>query len=96
VTPDRQITPKLLEVKKVYQYIKIQLTDSLNGKVLVKNNYNFLNLSQFNINWKLIKDGVQVESGQLSPVNAAPGQTVELAIPCHKPVDAKNEYFSYC
>ena len=93
VTPDRQITPKLLEVKKVYQYIHIQLIDSLNGKVLVKNKYNFLNLNQFNIGWKLIKDGTPVESGQLSPVNAAPGQTVELEIPYHKPLDAKNEYF---
>lgn len=93
VTPDRQITPKLLEIKKMYQYIKLQIGDSVTGKVLVKNKYNFMNLNQFNIDWKLIKDGVQVESGRLASVNVAPCQSSELEIPYDKPLDAKSEYF---
>ena len=39
VTPDRKVTPKLLEVKQVYQYIKIEAEDARTGKLKIKNSY---------------------------------------------------------
>lgn len=94
VTPDRAVTPKLLEVKKVYQYIKFRPYDLSQGKVEIDNCYDFLNLNVFSIRWTLLKDGREVQSGVLDPGNVAPNKKVVLIIPTLKDgVDTSAEYF---
>ncbi|MDD4970104.1 MAG: glycoside hydrolase family 2 TIM barrel-domain containing protein [Paludibacter sp.] len=93
VTPDRQVTTKLLEVKKIYQYIKIKPGDLSKGIVFVSNKYNFLNLDQFTIQWTLVKDGVPVETRNIGSVAAQPNETKEMTIPYNKSLDTKSEYF---
>lgn len=93
VTPDRQVTSKLLEVKKIYQYIKCQLEDTLNGKLLIKNCYDFINLNQFDIQWVLLKNGNSIDSGRIASINVKPNERKELVIPYNKSLDAGNEYF---
>jgi len=93
VTPDRQLTSKLMEVKKVYQYIECKPADVQNGKIRIKNKYNFTNLDQYNISWSLIKNGIQVESGQLTTVSAKPGDSIEVTVPYNNQLDNSSEYF---
>jgi beta-galactosidase len=93
VTPDRQVTPKLMEVKKVYQYITFQPVDLANGKILIKNKYNFTNLNQFDIQWTLLKDGSPVESGKIAPLSILPNESEEITLPYNKQPDAGSEYF---
>lgn len=93
VTPNRQVTSKLLEVKKEYQYIECMPVDLLNGKIRIKNKYNFTKLDRFNIHWSVIKDGVEVETGQLPTVIAKPGESVEVTVPSNKQLEASSEYF---
>lgn len=93
VTPDRQVTPKLLEVKKIYQYIKFKPVDPKTGKILVQNRYDFLNLKQFDLKWKLLKDGKVVESGTLPIADAAPDKDTEVTIPYRTKLDTDGEYF---
>ena len=93
MTPDRQVTPKLLEVKKVYQYIKFKPIDLKTGKVKLENRYDFLNLDQFDLQWQLLKDGQAVESGVLPLGNIAPNKETEVTIPYKKVLDTDNEYF---
>ncbi|WP_455498344.1 glycoside hydrolase family 2 TIM barrel-domain containing protein [Coprobacter sp.] len=81
ITPDRQVTPKLLEVKKVYQYVKLIPVNVKTGKLRIENHYNFLNLDNFCLIWTLIKDGRAVDTGSADMGSVAPGEFIELTLP---------------
>lgn len=93
VTPDRKVTPKLIEVAKVYQYIKFAPVDLKSGKVKLTNTYDFLNLNAFDLKWELLKDGKKIESGTMALGDVAPDQSVDLTIPYKSSLDAGSEYF---
>ena len=73
ITPDRKVTPKLLQVKKIYQYIAFTLGEE--GAVEVKNKYAFLDLSQFDLQYTVSRNGVKVKEGTLPLPATLPGQT---------------------
>lgn len=83
VLPDRQITPKLLEVKKVYQYIKFKPVDLKGGKVEIVNKYDFKDLSDVDIHWEIWADGKSIDRGLLSKPRIPPKEsriiTVDLS-----------------
>ena len=76
ITPDRQVTAKLLQVKKIYQYMEFKLGEE--GSVQVKNKYNFLNLSQFNLLYTVSRNGIKVKEGVMALPATAPGQTCTI------------------
>ena len=93
-TPDRSITPKMEEVKKVYQYIGINPKDILNGKINIKNKYQFINLNKFDMCWELNCDGSVIEAGDMPALNLEPGKSVDITVPFTKPqLKAGGEYF---
>lgn len=93
-TPDRQITPKMQNVKKCYQYIKLTAVDLLNGKIDIENNYQFINLDQFGASWELACDGTIIQSGFLGKINLQPGMKKEISIPVqHSKLLGGAEYF---
>jgi beta-galactosidase len=94
VGPDRNPEPEYFEVKKVYQYIKVEAVDLKEGKVCIKNNYNFLNLRNFNVFWELTVDGDNVQQGNIPDLNLAPRDTQVVSIPFEVPkLSAGSEYF---
>ena len=98
VTPDRRITAKLLEVKKVYQPISFNLL-SLNDKTIeIINHFSFSDMNEFELSWDILKNGEKVESGKLKQVDQAPLERKILSIPFTTPIDKENEYFFniYC
>jgi beta-galactosidase len=80
VLPDRAITPKLLEVKKVYQYIKFKALDLATGRFEIINHYDFKNLNDVDIHWQLVADGRQIAKGIFSRPNIPPQQRKEIII----------------
>ncbi|WP_029906902.1 glycoside hydrolase family 2 TIM barrel-domain containing protein [Prevotella sp. 10(H)] len=92
-TPDRRVTAKLLEIKKIYQYIKFRGLSVSTGKIEIENKYDFTNLNEFNITWDLLKDGVKVQSGTMDPINLAPNQKTTITVPYNRNMDAGSEYF---
>jgi beta-galactosidase len=92
-TAYREVTPKLLEVKKVYQYIKVELADAATAKVRIKNRYDFTSLDEFDIHWELLRNGVVVESGTLPSLSLKPGAEAVVQIPCNLDFDARDQYF---
>ncbi len=78
VTPDRQVTPKLLEVRKVYQPVKF--TYDGNGCVTLLNRNSFVDVGG-KMDWQLLKDGVMVEKGTVNVSPIAPGKTGNVNIP---------------
>ena len=93
VTPDRKVTPKLLEVKQVYQYIKIEAEDAKTGKLKIKNSYAFINLDQFDIQWVLLENGKNVAQGEMPALNLKPGESKSIKIPFNKELSENKEYF---
>ena len=86
IFPDRKISPKLWEVKKIYQYISVTPEELLAGRVKVHNKYCFTNLNQFNVVWTVSEDGQMIQEGTLTPLEIKPGQSQIIQIPIEKPV----------
>ncbi|MBO7120395.1 MAG: DUF4981 domain-containing protein [Bacteroidaceae bacterium] len=83
ITADRHVTPKLLEVKKVYQYVDFKLTDD--KKVRIRNRYCFMPLSEFTFHWSLLRDGRMIKSGTTSLPEVQPGDSCFIDLPCELP-----------
>lgn len=92
-TPDRRVTAKLLETKKVYQYIKFKPVDVKNGRIEIENRHDFLNLKEFDISWEILEDGVTVESGKSASLDLSPDSKKIITIPFKQKLSNKNEYF---
>ena len=94
ITADRRMTAKLLQVKKVYQYIKI--SRSLSGvegpvNLTLENRYTTYNLSQMDLHYKALHNGVEVASGVVGLPDTAPWNSCQVEIPVDKAVLANNE-----
>jgi beta-galactosidase len=81
ILPDRQVTPKLWEVRKIYQRVAITSVSAGEGKVRLQNKYAFTNLDAFDWKWSLTEDGKQVSSGDITAESVAPGETKEINVP---------------
>lgn len=92
-TPDRQVTPKLLEVKKCYQYIKIKAVDAAKGTIQVENRYDFLNLNEFRLTWSVLKDGKPIATNQMDAPAAKPNEIVSIELPVNVVMEKGSEYF---
>ncbi|MFC1725919.1 glycoside hydrolase family 2 TIM barrel-domain containing protein [candidate division KSB1 bacterium] len=86
VYPDHSVTPKLLEVKKVYQNISVELEDVLNGLVKIRNKFFFTNLNEFQIKWELSENGMVIQSGKSEPLDLSPQNSSVIKMPLKKPV----------
>ncbi len=87
VNPDRTPHPSLLEVKKVYQYIKFKQFDAAAGSLTVYNGYDFLDLDNFDFHWELLENGKKVKTGDLGSISLKPHTqtTVSVTLPVIQP-----------
>ncbi len=85
VQPDRKPNPSLYEVRKVYQYIKVEPADLAAGKVRIRNKYAFRSLDFVDIDWAVAVDGVEVETGRLPKMSLEAGESQEVTVPFRKP-----------
>ena len=96
VPPDRAVSAKLLEVGKVYQYVKFDLDkeDAQSASVTVSNKYFFTNLNGYVLKWKLLEDGLSVAEGQSTMGDLKPGQSTVMSLPVVQPeLKPGAEYF---
>ncbi|WP_053372283.1 glycoside hydrolase family 2 TIM barrel-domain containing protein [Paenibacillus sp. FJAT-27812] len=77
---DRTVSPKLQEVKKVYQNAKFEAVDLKHGQVKVTNRHLFSALDRFTLAWQVAVDGIRVEEGMIESA-AAPETEEMLTIP---------------
>ena len=86
VLSDRTITPKTLEVKKVYQSIKFKLVNAKNGalKIRIRDAFFFTSLQPFLFRWELLQDGQKIQNGILPAFTTGPGDSLEVVVPVQK------------
>jgi len=83
ITADRHVTPKLLQVKKVYQYVDFRKTDE--GKIRIRNRYCFHDLSAYNLKYELLRNGRVIKSGLTSMPAVQPGDSIDMDMPVTVP-----------
>ena len=76
IASDGTPKPAAWEVKKVYQDVNFKLLDWKTGKLMVKNEYAFTSLADFNFAWTLHREGKQIGKGTFIANTAAGDSTV--------------------
>lgn len=95
ITPDRTWTGKLSEVKKVYQNVKFSSFNASAKSVNIANKYAFMSISSdnFEIGYRVMKDGYLVENGKLESFNSiAAGSSATVTLPIRTSVEGSAEY----
>ena len=95
VNADRSESPKLAEVKKVYQEVNFYDDgELLNGKVRVVNEFTSNNLNDYAITWTLVKNDTVLKNGVLE-LDLAAGESVtaELDFGTFDQVREGDDYF---
>jgi beta-galactosidase len=75
VSPDRVPHPGLLELKHAQQPVRFNARPDqlLKGKIILVNDHQFTNLSEFDLKWDLTGEGITVARGSLGLPDIAPG-----------------------
>ena len=90
ITPGREWTAKLTEVKYVYKYVGFE---GFKNRVLtLRNKYNFTNLDNFALVYNVLCNGRNVSTGVVDIPSCAPGATCNVEIPYNTVVTEGKEY----
>ncbi len=81
VNADRAWSPKLAEVKKVYQGVRFGDFYPSNKKASIKNMYHFTNLNLYEMHYAVLANGHQVEEGTFNMPALKAGNTLLVDIP---------------
>lgn len=92
ITADRAWTPKLTEVKHVYQYVKFEGYNSATRELTLLNKYDFTNLDRFYLSYELLKNGTVIETGRVDLPATAPDETCKVTLDYATQPDATAEY----
>jgi beta-galactosidase len=77
----RSPKPQYFDVAKVNQPIRVRAVDLGQGKIRVENLYLFSDLTDLAGSWEWSADGLVVTSGELLPLECAPGESCEVTLP---------------
>ena len=72
IPAERAWTPKLAEVKAVYRPVKFGSYDSSSKSIRITNYNSFVKLDRYNLAWSVLKNGEEVETGELAAPSVAP------------------------
>ena len=92
VSADRTPQPELYEVKYQYQsfWFSADYSQLKKGEISVFNEYGFSNLGDYDVVWEVLENGIAVQSGTVSDVDVAPGETGTIHVPYSFPVSVKD------
>ena len=85
IFPDRTVHPAMLEVRKLFQPVKVEALDLQMGLFAVHNGYDFSTLEHLRGAWELVRDGDVLQSGQLPVLKTAPGTVEKVQLPYIEP-----------
>lgn len=91
ITPGREWTAKLTEVKYVYRDVDFE--SFANHVLTLKNKCAFTDLADsYDLGYEVLRNGVSVEKNQVAVPSVQPGNTCQINIPYTTVVDTKAEY----
>jgi beta-galactosidase len=93
INPDRTPQPELHEFKKVVQNIRVK-NISGTGDLRIYNLFFFSKLEDIEMDWKLLRDGVPVQTGVIDQLKVNPQDSIDVSIPLNKELIAEGgEYY---
>lgn len=78
VFSDRTSKGKLEEVKYAYQNVQFQQIS--NSKILIKNRFHTIDLSNYILSWTILEDGISVDQGVVKDITTEPKSEREIEI----------------
>ncbi len=91
MNPNREPHPHAFEVKKIYQAIRFH---QIGTKFSVENRYDFIDIAQFDLHWRIEADGELFAQGQQALPSVKPSKSAMLSIELPKlPTSDNKEYF---
>lgn len=97
VSPDRDPQPELLEAKYQHQCFWFTADEAQisERKVSVYNENNFVNLSDFTLQWELLRNGVPCDRGTVENAACAPLSKATISVPFEMPasISAGDEFY---
>lgn len=94
MNPNREPHPHAYEVKKVYQAIRFHQQDNASASFSVENRYDFIDISQYDLHWKIEADGELFAQGQQSLPSVKPSKIADIKLTLPKlPTSDNKEYF---
>lgn len=94
---DMKLKPQYYEVRKVYQNVGLKAVDLTQGKIEVFNKNYFTTLDDYQIQWSLYKDGVEVEKStdfNSAKISIGAREKKILTVPLHfNKLEIGSEYF---
>jgi beta-galactosidase len=84
VLADRSVTPKTIEVKKVYQNVAFKPVELAAGRVEIVNKFFFTSLIGYQFLWSVSEDGTEIDSGELDRLDIGPRQNKAVTVPLKK------------
>ncbi len=88
---DGTISPKIFEVKKCYENVKMKLVDAKKGVVEFTNDHLFTNLNDYDFIWEISCNGHIIETGN-KRIDLQPANTVTYTLDYTLPQAATGEY----
>jgi beta-galactosidase len=93
VSPDRIPHTNLLELKKVIAPVLLEAEDLFKGTLRVTNRYDFIDLSDAVVQWKVEQDGETIMQGELPSLQTGPQQSETVTVPYQLPAAASGRWF---
>ncbi|SFD24513.1 glycoside hydrolase family 2 TIM barrel-domain containing protein [Algibacter pectinivorans] len=96
IFPDQTPQPAAWECKKIFQPILVKPVSIGKGTFKIENRHSFLNLNQYDLEWKLEEEGRVLQSGILESLQLDPQKTDELSLPYKLPnfIKGKSYYIT--
>lgn len=94
VSVDRQVTAKLIELKKVHEFITIRQIGNFDQFAMKITNHHFhMDLKDYQLVWALYKNGGSVAEGNYGFMELNPGESCQFHLPLNKELlDPHGEY----
>ncbi|WP_168122372.1 glycoside hydrolase family 2 TIM barrel-domain containing protein [Paenibacillus sp. HB172176] len=90
--PDRSPKPALIEFKKAIEPVVVELAQLEQGLLRVVNHYDMVTLAHLAIHWRVYRNGVSLEEGELAPLSTPAGGEEFIAVPYRtRPSDESGE-----
>ncbi len=81
IFPDRTVHPAMWQVKKAYEYVDFKMEANT---IKIYNHYNYRNLNEFELEWKIMKNGKKIMGNKMRNLGAAPGDSVIFRLPLNE------------